>query len=262
MAKRTVGLALIAALLAAGGARAQVVVYSNLGTFAGNASANGGAISQSGNTITIMEADDITPVAGFAGSSVTSFSFTVANTNATAVTARAHARFWNNSGPGGGPGTLLYTFDTPAQTYAANSVSPQPVVGVPAGSFVLPSGTFWAGLSFDDNNGTTGATVAQLNNLGQGIFNPPTVGSSLDRLFDTSSAGTFNFNNPSGSILAAPFGGNPAANLGWQFTVQAVPEPTTLALCGFAAASFAGSAWRRRRASQVVQNTVDTAAAV
>jgi hypothetical protein len=39
-------------------------------------------------------------------------------------------------------------------------------------SKVLPSGTFWAGITFDDNNGTTGATLVQLDNLGKGVFRP------------------------------------------------------------------------------------------
>jgi len=84
------------------GVQADTVVYNNLTTFSGFAYANGGATNQAGNTITTMVADDITPGAGLVGSTINSFTFTVANLNAVAVSARARVRFYAGDGAGGG----------------------------------------------------------------------------------------------------------------------------------------------------------------
>jgi hypothetical protein len=110
------------------------------------------------------------------------------------------------------------------------------------GSFVVPAGgTFFAGVYFDDNGGTTGATAAQLNLLGQGVFAPPTVGSSQDSFFQTTGAG--GGANPAGSF--ANFGGNPTADFGWAFSgTLATPEPGTGLLLLLAGVPLA---WRRFR---------------
>jgi hypothetical protein len=99
---------------------------------------------------------------------------------------------------------------------------------------------------FDDVNGTTGATLAQLNNLGQGVFNPPTVGISDDVFFRSTAAGVPG-DFPGGN--QQNFGGppNPVANLGWQIQVAAVPEPGTLVLL-FGPTAIGVFAYLRRRA--------------
>jgi len=97
----------------------------------------------------------------------------------------------------------------------------------------MPGGTFWAGMTFDDNFGATGATLTQLDNLGMALFNSPTAGSSADAFFATTSAGSFTASNPAGGI--SHFGGSPPANFGFGFSVDVVPESTTgtaVALCG------------------------------
>jgi hypothetical protein len=217
----------------------QVIVYdSTTATFKGG-SRNGGATLQGSNTITVVEADDITPIAAAAGQSVTSFTFRVYNTDTTsAISARPRVRFWDSNGTGGGPGTLLAAFDFGAVTFNANTIRTLAVNSLTPGQLVLPAGTFWAGLTFDNNNGATGATAAQLNSLAQPIYDPPAVGSSQDRVFDTTSAGSFAVSNPPVTIFNSPFvglPGSPAANFAWQFQVAAVPEPGSLALCAAAA---------------------------
>src|SRR5258708_2618656 len=78
----------------------QVIVYSNTTTNSMSGLQNGGAAKQGGNTITRYVADDITPIAGVAGRSVTQFTLSVANLNPTPVTARPRVKFFLPDGPG------------------------------------------------------------------------------------------------------------------------------------------------------------------
>lgn len=190
-------------------------VYSNITNYLGLVVVNGGAATQAGNGITRLVADDLTPAAGFAGLNVTLITFSVGNLNATTVTARPRVRFYLADGAGGGPGTVItgfsfnpIAFPAGASLYNFN----------PGGAVALPLGTFWAGMTFDNNTGATGATLAQLNNLGQAICDPPTVGTSADVLFQTTAAGSFLANNPAGGFVG--FGGNPVANVAWAFDVE------------------------------------------
>jgi hypothetical protein len=70
-------------------------------------------------------------------------------------------------------------------------------------------------------------TAAQLNLMGQGVFDAPTIGSSADVFWITTAAGSFFApNNPVGSL--SNLGGNPVANFGWEFSVDApVPAKPT-----------------------------------
>lgn len=193
--------------------------YSNITNFLGQGLANGGAALQAGNTITRLVADDITPADVYTGLNVNLLTFSVANFNAAATTARARVRFYAADGVSGGPGTVVAAFSFNPIAFP---------VGVslwnfnPAGAMLMPAGSFWAGVTFDNNTGTTGATAAMLNNLGQGLFDPPTVGSSLDLFFRTTAAGSFAASNPAGAFFN--LGANPNANMGWAFDVEA-PVP-------------------------------------
>src|SRR5205823_9930656 len=118
---------------------------------------NGGAALQSGNTITRYVADDITPLTGFAGRSVTQFSLSVANLNATGVTARPRVRFFLPDTPSQAHGTALATINFPPATFTGSSISLIVSGTLAPGQFVIPSAPFfWAGVVFDDNGGTTG----------------------------------------------------------------------------------------------------------
>jgi hypothetical protein len=209
--------------------------YSNITNFTGFATTNNGAAASS--AITRLLADDINLTGSGA---VTGFTFSTVNFNAVAVTARALVRFYDNNGTGGGPGTFLGGLNFNPLTLNASSV--QLWTYNPGTPIFTTDGSFWAGISFD-NTGAT-ATAAQLDNIGQGIFNPPTVGGSADVFFRSTATGSFAANNPTGSLLF--FGGNPVANFGWQFT--AVPEPGTVGLGGAAFAAAAAWRWLRRRA--------------
>src|SRR5262249_16854906 len=89
----------------------------------------------------------------------------------------------------------------------------------------VPSGTFWIGLTFDNNAGATGATDTELDNLGMALFDPPTVGTSTDNAFETTAAGGFLVNNPAGPTFN--LGGSPPANFFFGVSVLSFP-PITL----------------------------------
>jgi len=238
--RRLTSLAAAAAFIVAANANAQnVPVYENTINYTGFAYANAGSgVIGTNNVITTLVADDInfnSPAINF---NVVGFKFSVANFNGTAVSARPRLRFYNNDGSGGGPGTFITQVNFGAISFGSG-VTVFTVTGV---NFNV-DGTFWAGITFDNNSGATGATQAQMDNLGQGIFNPPVLGSSQDLFFKTSTFGDFASSNPAGGFFF--FNGNPVANFGFQFIIQ-VPEPSTFLMVG-ALLPVAGLWMHRRR---------------
>lgn len=196
-------------------ANAQTVVYSNLANFSGAAVSNGGAAADpanGANLITRLIADDLT-MTGYGN--ITAFRFAVSNLGATAVSARPRVRFYQANGTNGGPGTLLGGYSFSAVTFQPGvTILNTGALGTPT---AVNTNRIWAGITFDNNAGATGATAADLNNLGMGVYNPPTVGSSTDNIFITTSNGAFFADNPLGA--QTNFGGNPVANLGWEITI-------------------------------------------
>jgi hypothetical protein len=236
-------------LLCAGLATASasvVTAYDDTANFGGNGFANGGATLSGNNTSTHLVADDLHYDTGLGGLSVVNFRYSVANFNSQAVTARSQIRFWAADGSGGGPGTFLAGFAATPPAFSAGTVSFFNFSVPVAEQFALPgSGVLWAGITFDDNNGTTGVTAAQLNSLGQGLFNPASVGSSADEFFQTAGSGDFAASNPAGGFFF--FGGNPVANFGWTISVDSVPEPSAIAYVAVVGALALGTAVRMRR---------------
>ena len=219
-------------------------IYSNLTNFTGSVFPPGGATVVSGSDFTNMAADDITVAPGYAGSTVTSLTYAIGNTGPSSVTFEVVIGVYDNNGTGGGPGTLLgFMIDT-SVTLAAASANEFTVDVNNAALFTVPAnGTFWVGIAFNDAGGTTGATAAQLDDLGPALFNPPTIGTSQDEFFVSTSPG-FPTNNPVGNIVN--FGGSPVANFGWSFDAQ-TPEPGTALLTFLAAIPLAAVLIRRRR---------------
>jgi len=204
--------------------------YSDIDSFKGSVNVNGGATSISGNVMTRMVVDDLTLAGG--ANMLTALTFSVANLNATNTSARARIRLYADDN-GGLPGSLISGMTTTTFTFGPNSVSlysvTMPAVSVP--------GKIWAGIMFDNNGGLTGAGANELNNVGQGVFDPPTVGASADLFFKTSSTGSFLMNNPPGGLQSG--GAGPIGNFGWEL----IPSPGAGAVAGLAGLAAA----RRRR---------------
>jgi hypothetical protein len=209
----------VALLLASAGlasAQQEVFIYDNTATFLQAYFANGGAAVQGANTITTLVADDIQPLAGYGGQSVSNIYFAVANGNATAVSARPRLRFYDSDGASGGPGTLLGGFTFNPISFAANTASG--FYFSPTGFPVPSSGYFWFGMTFDNNSGGSGAMTNTLDNLGMPLFDPPVVGVSADGFFQTSAAGSFLASNPAGGFFF--FNGSPVANFYFAMSVS------------------------------------------
>jgi len=223
-----------------GGTRGTTGIYSNVANFLGSGFANGGSALQAGNTITRLVADDLGLINSAAVTEVNQITFAVANFNATATNCRARIRFWQNGA--GVPGAYLTDSDSATSIgFSFNPFNFAPGVTLLTGNLTgagwsLAAGpsTIWAGLTFDNNTGTSGATAATLDNMGVGLFDPPTEGTSADNLFETTAAGSFfPTPNPAGSLFN--FGGAPIANAGWEL----VPEPSSLALLALGALALA-----------------------
>jgi hypothetical protein len=228
---------------------AQPVAYDNTAHFQGFNLISNPAATQGSNIITGVLADDITFAPGSAGQTVTAITVGAGNQNGTAVTVRPFLRFWLPDGANGGPGTYFSPNGTPLDL----DLGPRTLgtttnllrIDLGANSFQIPaSEKLWVGLGFDNANGTTGATLGQMNNLGYNLYNPPTVGSSADTMFLTGGQGSWlGINNPPGSTFGP--GGNPVYNAGYKFEV--VPEPTGALVVGLAATATVGYAARLRR---------------
>jgi hypothetical protein len=196
-------------------------VYSDITTFTGSAIANEGSAVQSGNTITALMADSLGLI-GTPPFSVHSFKFSVANFDVVDITARTLVRFYSADGTAGSPGTLIAGFSLPPFLFSASTVELFNITDMP---FTVTTQAIWAGIVFDNDTATTGATAGDLDNLGQGIFDPIDKGSSTDDIFATNTAGSFLGDNPPGTT--GNLFGSPLANFGWEI-VSASLTPVTL----------------------------------
>ncbi len=255
---RRYGLALfIASWVCGAGYGQSFIAYDNTQNFLGAAFSNGGT----GAGITRLVADDITPDPAFQGGGwyISRVVFSVFNGSTNAVTIRPRLRFWFADGAGNSsgvndPGTYYTPSNPIGYTFNPLSVNPGTVslfqFSPAPFAFQLPPGTFWAGITFD-NVGAT-ASAADTDLFGQGIFGPPTVGSTLDTAFRTTATGSFfSPNNPAGSQFT--FGGQdpPPANFGWLFEVTAIPEPTTVGLFGLLLVGAVPAIRRYRQRQQI-----------
>jgi hypothetical protein len=134
------------------------------------------------------------------------------------------------------PGTVLYSATVPIVEATGTTVTFMD----PSGSVLLPDvvgiGLIFGGIEFDP----TGAAA----DAGPLLYDPPTVGSSLDDYW------LRGFPNPGDPWGLYTFGGNPPVNIGARISAVSgtpVPEPTVLAL--LSVGSIALIARRRTRSA-------------
>jgi hypothetical protein len=137
----------------------------------------------------------------------------------TSLTADTTIRLYANDGPGGAPGTVLWADTLSQVSYSGPTAVSAPVMPYTA----VPNTLTWA-VEFNNRSAAGG--------LGPVMYDPPTVGSSLN---------DFWLDDGTGWALYW-FGGDPVANFGARIT--AVPEPTTLSLLCLGGVGFL---IRRRR---------------
>ena len=168
-----------------------------------------------GNNITGMICDNLTLV-GTPPFSIGKISFVVANTNASAITVRPRIRLYLADGANGTPGTIIAGFSFNSISIAANNsttLSIKPLV-----PFSITSNNIWAGILYDNEDGTTSATPVQLGKFGMGLYNPVVLGSSSDLFFQTTSypaSGSFLDNNST------------VANFGWEVMLSSTINSIT-----------------------------------
>ena len=171
-------------------------VYSNVNNPLNIVFQNGGAAGSGAAAITRLIADDLNRTAG--PGTVTSMRFAIGNVSTGSVTARPRIRLYQNQVPANTPGAIIVAYTLTPITLAPNTISVY-TLDVPA---VTVPNTTWAGITFDaGGSGTALATLSQLDKLGVGLFEPPSVGTSGPNVFQTTSAGSFSGNNPSGSVF-------------------------------------------------------------
>lgn len=234
--------------------------YSNVVNFGGSGLGSiAGLQGSNGVTGIIMDDIQFDPLTA-PGGDIQQVTFCVANFNATTTNARVRLRFWADNGADS-PSTY-YTSGTPAtaQGFTFNPI--QFASGVScffttfapsATGFKVPGSLkFWAGMQYDNNNGTTGATLADLANLGVAIFSDAAdVGFSNPEEYWNPDAFGNAFPTNAGTApvtglvdtLGYPGPGAPPANFGWEFVSPTIPEPMTIGLLGLGAAALI----RRRR---------------
>ena len=228
--------AAIALAVSSSSAPAQTITYGNTTNIKGTVVTPGGATGAPGTTrYTYLLADDLTYNPLSAITPVTQFKFSIANFDSATLSIVPTVNFYSNDGSGGGPGTLIAMFNFNAVSVNGFTISPF-TYNVPlAQQFLLPvTGTVWAGMYFSSST----LTAAQMNSdFGEGVVNPPTVGSTQDRDFLSSTVGPFTSSNPPGAVRTSPYGNNPVASFYWEITTAApaVPEPATWVVAGGAA---------------------------
>lgn len=270
--------------LLAAGAQAQTVLYDSTidrqsrkplqnffsrGFDADNNPATGDSDGNPGNGIdgreslvTSLVADDINLVPEANGYQITSIGVQIANLNTVSINNfNVRFRVWAIDGGGGAgpnlPGTIIYSDSANvASLGAAGTLSSESFVSItiPNDALFIKGRTFWAGISFDNNNNLafdgngSALNLTQMDLLAMPLYNP-TVGFSQDQGFGTNNGAL----NDAVSNPAGQFGGgiftvdNAVTNFGFRFTGFAVPEPSALPLVLVAGLPFGVVALRRAK---------------
>lgn len=221
-------------------------IYSNVSTFSGQFAIPGGAPTTGTTRISRMLADKIQmDFAATPGTRVTKFKYCAGRPDAPGSnnTLQTIVRFFDDSGPSGGPGNWLGGYNIAPINYVGGAATCVTVdIPIPDQTVPIPANrNLWAGIGFMLTPNASGNP----NLVGIAMFNPPDVGTSVDTDFlSTANGGSnpsaFISNNTPGTIRTSPYSPQGVlANHGWEI----VPEPASLWFVALAATVCS----RRRR---------------
>ncbi|HQY89757.1 MAG TPA: hypothetical protein PK402_13980, partial [Tepidisphaeraceae bacterium] len=186
-----------ASLTSSGPEAVTSTIFSNASTFLGDGYANG----HYSNGYSYAIADDLTTTAPASGAKMTAFQFSIANFNNTTENVLSYLRFFDDNGSSGAPGTYLGGVNLASASVAGMTAGLFSYTFPTADQIVIPSGKIWALVYFSKGSGTTNT---EMNLIGQGFYNPSTVGSSTIAEWDSTIGGTgpssFAANNPAGAL--------------------------------------------------------------
>jgi hypothetical protein len=207
--------------------------YSNVTTFTGYATGTGtgdatvpfnvasASIAGNGRHTGLMI--DHLALTGSTPFQIDSIKVAIVNLNAANVTCTIELDFYQNTSSK--PGAWINGFYTSSAVTIPNGL--YIVTFILASSWSLNTTDIWAGLSYYANGGTQ-ASLAELNNMGAGFYNPVNLGTSADNLFVSTVAALGNVSTPAGTVYSSPFSSFSAiANMGWEF-VKLVPLPISI----------------------------------
>lgn len=169
-----------------------------------------------------IDINELTLAPGSSGMQITSLSFLAYNSGTNTVMARPTMYIWEANGAEGKPGTLLGDFVLPIATFD-HGANTDLSFSVPNDALIIPGNmTIWAGIGYDNDDGATSITAAQLNALGGRAYHPATVGTDGPQAYFIGPASV------SSDPAVTAFGTDFEANYGWKVQASAVPEPGSL----------------------------------
>jgi hypothetical protein len=218
------------------------VLYQNTTNPTGGSIVFGGTAQFRDLLSTNVDINELTLAPGSTGLTIDSISFRAYNFNPVAVEVSTLVSIWEGDGPGGGPGSNVQMFGIENSQLAAESETIVTFTEPGRGLIVPDVMNFWFGVSFNNANGQSPITAAELNQLGALTYHPSTVGTDGPQAY-FGPPGTF-LPDPVVEPLGSAFG----ANFGW--TIDGgipTPEPASFVLLLIGTPAVAILQIRRRR---------------
>ena len=216
------------------------VVYKNTNHPTGVEWLFNGARRIGSNLAANIDINELTLAPGSAGMQITTLNFLAYNSGTATVEARPTIYIWAADGTGGKPDTLLGDFVLPIETFD-HGVTTLLSFPVASDMLIVPANMIlWAGIGYDNDNGATEITAAQLNALGGLAYHPATVGTDGPQCYYIGPAASLS--DPAVIACGTTYG----ENYGWKVVASSVPEPGSSLLLLIGAFPVATLLSRRR----------------